>query len=259
MFEKNFWEAPAVKAAIIGGIFVVVAAILVPPVQWLIAWVTSDKIVNINTLILLDRSAAMDATFDGKTKWAAAVTAVRRRLIASVAAKDNLALRQFGGPCDGDFSKMVVPFAQKNESNVRDALHVIRRGGETTLVGGIVEAMGDFNHQRSKDAKNSIIVITGGGDWCKANRPGELSARHKGTKIQIRIYPIAILPKTKQAEELEKIAKETDGRIFFPKSQEQLENVVSKALVLARRRVWIDRTEQQNGCKLGIDCPERQN
>ena len=57
--------------------------------------------VNENAEVVLDRSAAMDGPFEGGTRWQAAVAAVDS-VLASVSTRDNLALRQFGGPCDAN-------------------------------------------------------------------------------------------------------------------------------------------------------------
>ncbi len=97
--------------ALAGGVYGVIQILHSP--------VFEVKKVFINIEIVLDRSSAMQQSFDRTTKWEAAVRATKKSLAEEVAQKDNLALRQFGGPCRGDNTKLVVDFDQNNEGRVR--------------------------------------------------------------------------------------------------------------------------------------------
>ena len=80
----------------------------------------------VNVEILLDRSSAMGETFEGTTKLEAAISAAET-VLNSVGTKDNLALRQFGGPCQGDNTEQLIPFDRDNRDEVQRALADIVR------------------------------------------------------------------------------------------------------------------------------------
>ena len=56
---------------------------------------------QMNTEIVLDRSAGMNQQFEGGTKLQAALASVEN-VLREQPSSENVAFRQFGGPCDGD-------------------------------------------------------------------------------------------------------------------------------------------------------------
>ncbi len=117
-----------------------------------------------NTEILLDRSSAMQEPLEsGITKQEAAIGVINKMVLnQQVVPADSLALRQYGGPCEGANTRMVVQFGQDNKENVQSALKEIELGGDTTFTTGIAEAIGDFNDSEQFQGRiNTIIAITG--------------------------------------------------------------------------------------------------
>src|SRR5215216_2330410 len=149
---------------------------LVASVSGLIALVQRLEPTKIpqNTIIVFDRSTAMNEPFERGTKLEAAIGAFENVLQTQVAGEDNLALRQFGGSCDGENTQMVVRFRQHNEGRVRDAVQTLQADGETTLTSAVIEAIGDFNDTKrfgGPGINKRIIVITGGSDSCMRDDP----------------------------------------------------------------------------------------
>ena len=190
--------------------------------------------IGVNTEIVLDRSAGMGEKFDGTTKWEAALTAVEQSLELQVGKKDNLAFRQFGGPCFGENTQLLVKFDQNNKNQVRKALGNIVLNGETTLASAIIEASADFNDPvRFGGVKKTIIVITGGGDSCHRDavqfirdRLQERIATKDIIKVYFRFIGIGVSPDEKA--QIMEIANNTGGRACFPESQEELDHEVAR-------------------------------
>jgi hypothetical protein len=221
---------------------------LVASVSGLIALVQRLEPTKIpqNTIIVFDRSAAMNEPFERGTKLEAAIGAFENVLQTQVAGEDNLALRQFGGSCDGENSQMVVRFRQHNEGRVRDAVQTLQADGETTLTSAVIEAIGDFNDTQrfgGLGINKRIIVITGGSDSCLRDDPAtylrnrlEPLGSEAGIKVNFRFIGIALKPE--QREQLRKIAELTGGlaeeqvedQLFFVNSQEELEEALRNVI-----------------------------
>jgi hypothetical protein len=234
---------------------------LVASVSGLIALVQRLEPAKIpqNTIIVFDRSTAMNEPFERSTKLEAAVGALKNVLQTQVAAEDNLALRQFGGSCDGENSQMVVHFRQHNEGRVREAVQTLQPGGETTLTSALIEAIGDFNDPKrfgGPDINKRIIVITGGSDSCLHDDDPATYIRNRleplgteaGIKVNFRFIGIAL--KREQREQLRKIAELTGGlseeqvedQLFFVNSQEELEEALRNVIEVEPVLTNIDRT-----------------
>ena len=142
-----------------------------------------------NTEILLDRSSAMAELLEGKTKLAAAVDAVEIELNKPYPKRSNRAFRHFGGPCEGDNTKLTVPFGQDNKAQVQKELAVIKEAqprGATTLVTGILEAIEDFSSVTPFDDKKlGLIVITSGVDTCDTDYIEHIQDRMQGLPINV--------------------------------------------------------------------------
>lgn len=226
---KNVMAVIALVAAIAGGVYGLV--------QFLEAHVFSSHKVRTNIEIVVDRSKAMEASFDGVSKWNAAIAAVGGILADKVAKRDNLALRQFGGPCLGENSELVVDFAQDNEGSVANAMHGVRLGGETTIASALVEATGDFNDpdRFGPDVNKSIIVITGGVDACH-DRPEDVVRDRlldvvrgeDAIRISFRLIGAGLTPE--EQADLTELAAETGGRVAFADDAAALNRAVRHAV-----------------------------
>jgi len=194
-----------------------------------------------NTVIVFDRSAAMNDPFEGGTKLNAAIEAVNDALGSEVASADNLALRSFGGPCDSANSQMVIGFRQHNGDRVRNAVKTFQASGKATLTSALIEATGDFNDPKRFEGMNKrIIVITGGVDSCQTdpvkyirNRLENLGA---GDNINVSFRFIGMALDSEQRNELNAIAQETSGiseenvsdQVFFVDSKSELKKVLEE-------------------------------
>ena len=224
--EKKKWYSNT--KAILGLITVVVAAVMGLFQMWN-AFKPKDagKVLN-NTLIVLDRSAAMAEPFDGGTKFEAAKNTLIRKSMIRVAAKDNLALRVFGGECfDENSSKLVVKFGQDNKKDVEKEFEKITLAdlkGETTLVTAVVDATSDFSPiERFTNVNTNIVVIAGGFDSCPGTSAQDITARLEQSKIKLDIQLIGLrIPRDKTAPFAE-IAQTTGGKPFFVNTKEELD------------------------------------
>lgn len=237
MAEKANTETPIEKKkwyknimAIIGMVSALAGAVY-GVMQILESSLFKPKKVFTNIEIVLDRSASMNESFDGSTKWQAAVSAVKESLETKIAKSDNLAFRHFGGDCEDDNNThLVVEFDQNNEAEVRNTLRKINLAGKTTLVNAIVEATGDFNDpERFGDVRNSIIVITGGGDFCHPNPTQAIHDRLRG-RIEVSFRLIGMGLTDEQKSDFEKIATATGGKALFADSQKELPQVLERSL-----------------------------
>ena len=185
-----------------------------------------------NIEILLDRSTAMGEPFEDGVKMEAAVRAIKEKVLnQQVADIDNLALRQYGGPCEGANTRLLVDFDQNNQDKVRKALGGIEAGGETTVTRGILAAIEDFSGSgRFESTINSVIVIAGGGDSCEP----DLAARRISQQIQdqgIILRFIGIGIPLDQQEKLRQTISAIGGQAFYVTTQLELEDLLSTVLV----------------------------
>ena len=189
---------------------------------------------TVNTLILLDRSSSMGEMFAGETKLAASVEAVRLALGKEVRTRDNLAFRQFGGPCEGNNTELLVPFVQNNEGRVLGRLAGIvaeAPGGEKTMVDGLGAAIRDFNALAPLEGKLlRVIVITDGVDSCK---PGDMLGTQdlmKRLQIDPDFYIITVDATNEQTKNLERIGQYGGWHILNAENPQQLITLVDQAV-----------------------------
>jgi hypothetical protein len=225
VIEKKKWYKTT--TAVLGLVSVVVAAIMGLNEVWTLFKPDEQAKVNNNTLIVLDRSAAMAEPFDGVTKFEAAKNTLIRKSLIKIATNDNLALRMFGGPCfEESSSRLVIKFGQDNKKDVEKEFSKIKTEhlkGETTLVSAIVDATGDFNPpERFSDVNTNIVVIAGGFDSCPGASAQDIIDRLAQSKIKLDIQLIGLrIPREKTAPFAE-IAQATGGTPFFVNTQEEL-------------------------------------
>ena len=124
----------------------------------------------INAEIVLDCSTSMREPFSGRTKLDIAKNVIQKILSQEVAESDNLAFRQYGGPCEGKNNRLIVKFGTNNEKQIQESLKNLKTRGKATLVDAIVEATGDFNDvEQFRGVNKTIIAIVGSGDSCVPN------------------------------------------------------------------------------------------
>lgn len=118
---------------------------------------------------------------------------------------------------------------------------IVAVGGQTTLCDAIFLAsnLTKSKFERDKDnlSEKILILITDGEDRASDIKPKELIQFIK--ENQIKVYAIGLVeelsndagfintsPQTKAKEFLNKITKETNGRVIFPKSKQKAEEIV---------------------------------
>jgi len=171
--KRWFKDARLIIPSILVPIIVVVLAALLPAIIDLFKTETRLIPPTYNRELLLDTSKAMEEPYgDSGTKWEAAKVAIPTVLMES-ADPDFIALREFGGSCEGSDSSVrtgkLVDWGPGNVNKkiIDDQIKAIVLEGDTTLYGGILEASADFEYLKdiktTKEFKKQLIVITGEG------------------------------------------------------------------------------------------------
>ena len=167
--------------------------------------------------------------FGGITKMEAAVQAIDNQLLnQGIGTGDSLALRQYGGPCNGANTRISVPFAQDNEDRIGAALSELAVGGDATFAQGMAEGTGDFgDSERFEGGVNTIIGIVGSGEFCAPEEaPSILNEQiHKvSSRISIRVIGLG-LP-AEQRIFMEEAVRAIGGKTFFVTTTVELEDAL---------------------------------
>ncbi len=172
-----------------------------------------------NTEILIDRSIPMDESFwGGKSKLEFAQQVIGDRLL-SRASNNNAswAIRQFGGPCNGDNTSLVVPFAPGNIAEAQTALAEVQLRGETSFTQGMTAAIEDLADPELFGGKiNHILSIVGTAQFCSDESvAATLNARmaESNTRIYVSIIGLGVPVEDRKA--LIIIAKAMRGKVYF--------------------------------------------
>ncbi|HEX9653136.1 MAG TPA: VWA domain-containing protein [bacterium] len=215
-----------------------------------------------NTLIVLDRSAAMAEPFDDKTKFEVAKSTLAISLSAKVGQNDNLALRTFGGPCLSENSRLVVGFNAGNRSQVMEAVDKVKPAellGATTLVKAVIDATGDFTPpKRFEGRKKNILVIAGRSDTCPQTDLEFMVTRLKDIEMDIQIVGMKI-PREEQ-ERFAEITKVTGGQALFVNTRKELEhffnNSKSSKLFIQGKQLY-DNLQDDDAAPLFVQAAEQ--
>jgi len=175
-----------------------------------------------------------------------------QNVVGTIAGGENLALRDFGGPCQGSNTKLLVPFAQNSAKRVQTRLASLTAAGDATLNRAINEAIGDFGDQkRFEGANRRILVVTGSDDTCAAAELTEairekLAADANGAyKIRLDFRFIGIGLRPEQQQNLTGLATVTGGRAVFANHPAAVEP-------LLRSEVHPAETQKQQQPALGV-------
>ncbi len=190
--------------------------------------------IQINTEIVLDLSAAMERSFAGTTRIGAARQALEEVLGLEAADLDHLALRRFGGPCDGKKINPVVGFGKNNSALIRESLSELQLGGQTTLIDAVTQAAGDFDPpERFEGVWKRVVIIAGGTDPCyRLDAPSILRQKLENRQIrpQFRFIGIDIPPD--EEKDFLGIAKATGGEVFIARSLADLKERIGQIFLL---------------------------
>ena len=190
-----------------------------------------------NTELIIDRSKGMDEPWgDQKTKKIDLAREAARAFAVTVGKGENLALRQFGGPCAGPNTDLVVPFGKNNAKEVQDQVPGRTRGESATLNSAINEAIGDFGEQArfggDKIIKR-ILVITGSADACqdrnlRAAIREKLEETAKTNNVRLDFGYIGLGMDLIQQQNLKDLADITGGTAAFPARPEDVTTIVEQ-------------------------------
>ena len=192
---------------------------------------------QMNTEIVLDRSAGMNQQFEGGTKLQAALASVEN-VLREQPGSENVAFRQFGGPCDGDNTQLVLKFGRNNAPRLRNVLPSLRAEGQPSLARAVAEATNDFNDpKRFKGVSTKIVVITGSDDACVTNpidaiRDNLERNKRIGYDIEMDFHFIGMGLTPSQQQNIAQIAQSTKGHFDFVDRRQDLDNVLRQVLVV---------------------------
>ena len=178
------------------------------------------EVVHDATEIIIDRSRRMGDPWEGTTRMAVAVNAADL-ILKTIAAGENLALREFGGPCERARGSLDVPFAENNADKVKGRIVGLRPNGQATLYGAINEAIGDFGRQKYFEGSyRRILVITGSDDACGNSYlldaiGGKLEEHAKSYNIRLDVHFLGVGLEQSQKENLKSLLRVTGGTPSF--------------------------------------------
>ena len=226
---KNAMAAIALVAALAGAIAAVVK--LIPKAQ---------PAQNVHEMmeIVMDRSEGMGRGFEGGTKLQAAAESVHG-VLDSVADTDMLALREFGGACGGNNTRIAVKLAQNNRVKMEKSLRSLAVGGQSSLTRAVIEATGDFDEsERFKGVFKRIVVVTGSRDACAGGNPTagirDRMERIKSANIHLDFHFIGIGLTGAEQADVSKVSDATGGgKPIFVDSRQDLDGALRKVLVAA--------------------------
>jgi formylglycine-generating enzyme required for sulfatase activity len=211
----------------------------------------------------VDASKGMKKDFVvGVTKWEAAKQVVEHKL-PEIPPQARLALRRFGGQCfEGSNTQLIVPLEPENKEKVLKKLQRIKplRAGQTPLTEAVVKATGDFSKPKLfEGVMTKLIVITGSGDWCYDSSAQKIREQlweleEAGRKIKIEYSYIGMGLSADETVHLKDVAKETGGKVHFPKNLKELYDALGIRLNIARQR-WPDLAVETNQQVLKLVVP----
>jgi hypothetical protein len=193
-----------------------------------------NSLVNIE--LVIDRSEEINDQFGGSTKLKAIIKNINQVFGSEVSYRDNIALRQFGGSCDGDNTNLLMPFSKGNREKIVGELKNITPLGKRTLVSAIVEGTSDFNNpDKFGKYHKAMIIFTGGVDACNHNAEELIEKRLKlyaasenQIHVSYRYFGIGLNENEKKI--YENIARKTHGAVYFIENDKQLESKLTDAL-----------------------------
>ncbi len=144
----------------------------------------------------------------------------------------SLALRQYGGACNGANSRVVVPFAPNNQEQVGAAISELENGGDATFAQGMAEGTKDFaDAAQFEGSLNVLVGIVGSADTCA---PG-LAARVLNDQIhaienRIAIRVIGLALTRDQKTLVDQAVEAIGGQTYFVTTAVELEDALASIL-----------------------------
>jgi hypothetical protein len=196
----------------------------------------SDGKIAQNVELVFDRSAQMSDLLGQEpvTKLAAAIAAVDDLDISD---SDNLALRFFGGECEGEPPKPQLAFDQSIKARLKGALHGLMPRGKGSLAHAVIAAMDDFSDMaKFKDTSRRVVVITGSDDACTGDPYAAIQDHVRnqpaGYDVHLDFHFIGVGLTDSQKAVIAKVAEVTKGKQVFVENREQLHAALNLILVV---------------------------
>ena len=185
-----------------------------------------------NTEILIDRSLPMnDPYWGGQSKLQFAQQLIGDKLLSRPSSSDaSWAVRQFGGPCDGDNTSLVTPFSPGNIEEAQAALAEVQLKGEVSFTQGMTAAIADLADPELFGGKiNAIIGIIGTSQIClPESAAATLNARmaESSNRIYVSIIGMKIPPAERLA--LIGIVRAMGGKLYFVDNGLEVEEILNE-------------------------------
>jgi Mg-chelatase subunit ChlD len=186
-----------------------------------------------NIQIVIDASESMrrdiQGHFDEKTPLDVAKSTLNQILGQEKASgRDNIALRRFGGPCEGHNTDLLVDFGLNNATEIRKQINNLDIGGRTTLHHALLKAIDDFQRPTPFEGiSQRILALTGGIDACDTYDESleqiRRQAQERKVQLELRIIGLDVASAEEQ-HQIEELAKAAHGLAIFVENQDELED-----------------------------------
>lgn len=190
-----------------------------------------------NVEIILDSSGSMANKMGSKTRMKLAKEAIGE-FAASLPKEANISLRVYGHKGTGSekdkqlscgSNELVYSPQSFNASELDAALGKFKPAGWTPLAGAIKAAQIDLAAYKGKENKNIIYVVSDGIETCGGN-PVAAAESLKASRIDPVVNIIGFDVNTKDAQQLQSIAKAAGGVYRNVQNQDQLQNEFQKSV-----------------------------
>ncbi len=198
-----------------------------------------------NIEIIIDNSTMMNSAFDGVTKTRAAIDSVNQVLEKQAPDRDNLALRDFGGPCTTRNTSLLVDFGVNSAVKIKQSLYRMRPAGDATLASAVISAASDFEDPRRFDGVNKrVVIVTGSDDDCSPTGYDEIYQTLKQRDIKPDFYLIGMaIPPDKQ-NSLKRVAGAMQGSFNNVQTRAELVDLLKRIVEVEPVRGNIDQLSE---------------
>jgi hypothetical protein len=206
----------------------------------------ADKEVPKNVEIIMDASNSMWGQIGGEAK----ITIARKvlaQIISGLPETMDVGLRVYGHRYELNDKRactdteLVVPIGPVAKTQLIDTVNKIQLKGKTPLVLSVLEAIKDFE----KIPNGSVILVTDGIESCNGDIKSIGPAIKKsGLDLEVNIVGFDI-KEAAARQELESIAKSTDGRYIDARNAGELLSALEQTLKL--EYVVLDEKEKEAG------------
>jgi hypothetical protein len=191
----------------------------------------AEKEASKNVEIIMDASNSMWGQIGGEAK----ITIARKvltQIINGLPDSMNVGMRVYGhryglnDPKACSDTELLVPIGPVAKAQLVDTVNKIQLKGKTPLVLSVLEAIKDFE----KIPNGSVILVTDGIESCNGDIKS-IAPAIKKSGLEIRVHIVGFDIKEKEArEQLEAIAKSTEGRYLDAKNAGELLSALEQTL-----------------------------